>query len=96
MTEYLLAIDQGTTGTTALLIDRQLRVHGKVNVEFAQIYPQPGWVSHNPLAIWNSALDAIAQVLRKFHVSGDQIAGIGITTTSTVSGGQRVSILALA
>ena len=79
MTDFLLAIDQGTTGTTALLIDRALRVHGKVNVEFTQIYPQPGWVSHDPLAIWQSALDAIAQVLARTGVSGAQIAGIGIT-----------------
>ncbi len=79
MTDFLLAIDQGTTGTTALLIDRSLRVHGKVNVEFPQIYPRPGWVSHDPLAIWQSALDAIAQVLAQTGVAGNQIAGIGIT-----------------
>ncbi len=79
MSEFLLAIDQGTTGTTALLIDRSLRVHGKINVEFPQIYPQPGWVSHDPLAIWQSALDAIAQVLALTGVTGGQIAGIGIT-----------------
>ena len=79
MTDFLLAIDQGTTGTTALLIDKQLRVHGKVNVEFPQIYPQPGWVSHDPQAIWQSALDAIAQVFQATGVSGAQIAGIGIT-----------------
>ncbi len=78
MTDFLLAIDQGTTGTTALLIDRSLRVHGKVNVEFPQIYPRPGWVSHDPLAIWQSALDAIAQVLAQTGVAGNQIAGIGI------------------
>ena len=79
MTDFLLAIDQGTTGTTALLIDRALRVHGKVNVEFPQIYPQPGWVSHNPEAIWESALAAIAKVLALTGIDGAQIAGIGIT-----------------
>ena len=79
MTDFLLAIDQGTTGTTALLIDRHLRVHGKVNVEFPQIYPQPGWVSHSPEAIWQSALSAIAQLLQATAVTGAQIAGIGIT-----------------
>jgi glycerol kinase len=79
MTHYLLAIDQGTTGTTALLIDKKLRVHGKVNVEFQQTYPQPGWVSHDPLLIWQSALDAIAQVFEATGVTGAQIAGIGIT-----------------
>ncbi len=79
MTDFLLAIDQGTTGTTALLIDRSLHVRGKVNAEFPQIYPQPGWVSHDPAAIWQSALDAIARVLQVTGVKGEQIAGIGIT-----------------
>ena len=79
MGEYLLAIDQGTTGTTALLIDRTLRVVGKVNVEFPQIYPQPGWVSHDPQAIWQSATDAMARVLATTGIAGTEIAGVGIT-----------------
>lgn len=76
---YLLAIDQGTTGSTALLIDRSLRVVGKANREFPQIFPQPGWVSHDPEAIWQSCLRAIADVLVQTGTSGEQIAAIGIT-----------------
>lgn len=76
---YLLAIDQGTTGSTALLIDRSLRVVGKANREFPQIFPQPGWVSHDPEAIWQSCLQAIADVLAQTGASGEQIAAIGIT-----------------
>jgi glycerol kinase len=87
MKNYVLAIDQGTTGSTALLIDRELRVVGKVNCEFPQLYPQPGWVSHDPEAIWSSCLDAIAGVLTATGVSGSAIAAIGITNqreTTTV------------
>ncbi len=87
MKHYVLAIDQGTTGSTALLIDRELRVVGKVNREFPQIYPQPGWVSHDPEAIWSSCLDAIAGVLQATGVKADDIAAIGITNqreTTTV------------
>lgn len=79
MSQYLLALDQGTTGSTALLIDRSLQVIGKVNREFAQKYPQPGWVGHDPEAIWQSCLDAMAALLAETGVQGSQIAGIGIT-----------------
>lgn len=79
MAQYLLAIDQGTTGSTALLIDRQLRVAGKCNREFPQIYPQPGWVEHDPEAIWQSCLDAVAGVLAETGVAATEIAAIGIT-----------------
>lgn len=79
MSKYLLALDQGTTGSTALLIDRQLRVLGKVNREFPQIYPQPGWVAHDPEAIWSSCLQAIAGVLAETGVVAADIAAIGIT-----------------
>ncbi|MSQ82572.1 MAG: glycerol kinase [Myxococcales bacterium] len=79
MSQYILAIDQGTTGSTALLIDRQLRVVGKVNREFPQIYPQPGWVEHDPEAIWASVVEAIGAVLAQTGVTSSEIAGIGIT-----------------
>ncbi|MEY3015080.1 MAG: hypothetical protein RIT45_3815 [Pseudomonadota bacterium] len=78
-TRYILSLDQGTTGTTALLVGRDLRIHAKVNVEFPQIYPQPGWVEHDPEAIWQSTLDAIAAVLAKARVSAESIEAIGIT-----------------
>jgi glycerol kinase len=79
MGQHLLAIDQGTTGTTALVLSRDLRVLGKVNVEYSQIYPQPGWVSHDPEAIWRSTLDAVAGALQVARVEGTDIAAIGIT-----------------
>lgn len=79
MAELLMAIDQGTTGTTVLILDPALRVLGKVNREFPQIYPQPGWVEHDPEAIWASTTACIQQALVAAGVSGSDIAAIGIT-----------------
>ncbi|MBM4343633.1 MAG: glycerol kinase GlpK [Deltaproteobacteria bacterium] len=77
--QFLLALDQGTTGSTALVIDRHLRVVGKVNQEFPQIYPKPGWVEHDPEAIWQSILGAVRGVLAQTGIDPAAIAGIGIT-----------------
>jgi len=79
MMHYILAIDQGTTGTTALLIDRDLSIRGKVNVNFPQHYPQPGWVEHDPEEIWFSVLQAIRRLLQETAVPAGEIAAIGIT-----------------
>ncbi len=79
MTRYVLAIDQGTTGSTALLVDESLRVVAKVNREFEQIYPQPGWVEHEPEAIWASVRAAVTQALAQGNVEPGQLAAIGIT-----------------
>jgi glycerol kinase len=76
---YLLAIDQGTTGSTALLIDNELTIRGKVTVDFPQHYPQPGWVEHDPEEIWFSVLQAIRRLLQETAVAAAEIAGIGIT-----------------
>jgi len=79
MSRYILAIDQGTTGTTALLIDHALNVRGKTTVDFPQHYPQPGWVEHDPEEIWFSATQAIRRVLQNTTTGPDRIAAIGIT-----------------
>lgn len=77
---FYLAIDQGTTGTTAILIDaKNFDFVEKVNQEFRQIYPRPGWVEHNLNEIWQSVEATIEQVLKKANVSANQIVGIGIT-----------------
>jgi glycerol kinase len=77
--ELILAIDQGTTGTTCVLLDRALTVRAKVNREYPQIYPQPGWVEHDPEAIWKSVTITIEAVLAEAGASGKDVAGIGIT-----------------
>jgi glycerol kinase len=59
----ILAIDQGTTGTTCLLVDEELNIHGRGYAEVPQHYPQPGWVEHDPEEIWQSVLTAAEQAL---------------------------------
>jgi len=76
---YVLSIDQGTTGSTVVVLDEQIRVLAKVNQEFPQIYPQPGWVEHDPEAIWSSVLTALRRALDEAKIDTAQIAGIGIT-----------------
>jgi len=77
--DYLLAIDQGTTGTTVLVLDRTLNVLGRGYSEIPQIYPRPGEVEHDPAAIWSSVTGAIAAALRQASVAATGIAAIGIT-----------------
>ncbi len=75
----ILAIDQGTTGTTALLIDKNLKILGKVTVDFSQIFPKSGWVEHNLDDIWKSVLQSIKQLLQKTRKDPKKIEAIGIT-----------------
>ena len=79
MTEYILAIDQGTTGTTALLVGHDLRIHGRQTVDFQQHFPRPGWVEHDPEQIWVSVRKAILYLLESTGVATGQIQAIGIT-----------------
>jgi glycerol kinase len=79
MSRFVMAIDQGTTGTTVLILDEALEVRAKVNREFPQIYPKPGWVEHDPEEIWKSTLGSIADALAQSKISGKDIAAIGIT-----------------
>ena len=79
MSRYILAIDQGTTGSTALIIDETMHVLGRSNHEFPQIYPQAGWVEHDPESILKSVQDAIADALVQAQIDAKEIAGIGIT-----------------
>ena len=79
MTDYILAIDQGTTGSTALLVGHDLRVHAQQTVDFPQHFPQPGWVEHDPEEIWASVRQAIVSLLESSGVPTGRIAAIGIT-----------------
>lgn len=76
---YILAIDQGTTGTTALLLDSVGSVLGRTSREIAQLYPEPGWVEHSPREILESCLHVSDELLRETGVSHGQIHAIGIT-----------------
>ncbi len=72
----ILSIDQGTTGTTVILVDHQGEIQAKAYREFKQIYPQPGWVEHDPNEIWQTVVDCIQEVLVTFQGT---IEAVGIT-----------------
>lgn len=76
---FLLALDQGTTSSRAIVFDHQGRVCGMAQQEFAQIYPQPGWVEHDPLAIWQSQCSTAQQAIAAAGLSPQDIRGLGIT-----------------
>ncbi len=83
--ELILAIDQGTTGTTCLLVDRDLAVVARANQEFPQHFPRPGWVEHDPDEVWSSVCQAIAAVLERSGVDPARIVALGITNQRETS-----------
>ncbi|MBS7458602.1 glycerol kinase GlpK [Coralloluteibacterium stylophorae] len=76
---YILAIDQGTTSSRAILIDHDGNVAGTAQREFTQLFPKPGWVEHNPREILSSVLTTATEVLTRSDVDAAEIAAIGIT-----------------
>jgi len=85
MAQHILALDQGTTSSRAILFDRAGRVVGAAQEEFPQIYPQPGWVEHDPEAIWRTQLSTARQALAKAQTEAPQVAAIGITNQRETS-----------
>src|SRR5579883_2177393 len=79
MARHVVAIDQGTTGTTVLVLDEKLALRGRGYREIPQIYPQPGWVEHDPEAIWSSVVGALGEALAAAKIAKDEVAAIGIT-----------------
>jgi glycerol kinase len=77
--QFILALDQGTTSSRAILFDRAGHIHGAAQQEFRQIFPNPGWVEHDAGEIWTSQLSVAQQVLREHHLTAADIAAIGIT-----------------
>src|SRR5262250_1379368 len=76
---FVLALDQGTTGSTALVVDADGVVRSRGYAEVSQHYPQPGWVEHDPEELWTTVERAATQALKAAGVSGDDVAAIGIT-----------------
>lgn len=76
---FLLAIDQGTSSSRSVVYDHGARVVAAAQQEFAQIYPQPGWVEHDPEAIWSSVRETMSGALQKAAVTAADITAIGIT-----------------
>jgi glycerol kinase len=77
--KYILALDQGTTSSRALVIDKEGTICSAAQKEFQQIFPQAGWVEHDPNEIWSSQAGVAAEALAKLNITGSQIAAIGIT-----------------
>ena len=79
MGRYVIALDQGTTSSRCILFDQQGNICSVAQREFPQIYPQPGWVEHNPMEIWSSQLSVTMEAMGKIGAHYSDIAAIGIT-----------------
>lgn len=79
MSQYILAFDQGTTSSRAIVFDRLGNIKSVAQKEFTQFFPQPGWVEHDALEIWSTQLGVAAEAVIKAHLSMKDIAAIGIT-----------------
>ena len=79
MNKFILALDQGTSSSRAIVFDRNGQTRAVAQKEFTQIFPKPGWVEHNPMEIWSSQASVIAEAITSIDINGLDIAGIGIT-----------------
>ena len=79
MTKYIAAIDQGTTSTRCMIFNHRGEVIGSHQLEHAQIYPNPGWVEHDPLEIWDRTQDVIRGAMQKAGLVASDLAAMGIT-----------------
>ena len=79
MEKYILALDQGTSSSRAIVFDHEGNIRSTAQMEFTQYFPKPGWVEHNPMEIWSSEAAVIAEAITKIGINGLDIAGIGIT-----------------
>lgn len=79
MAKYVMALDQGTTSSRAIIFDENGSIVSVANKEFTQIYPKPGWVEHDPMEIWGSQIGVAKEAIEKAGISPEDIAAIGIT-----------------
>lgn len=79
MEKYMMALDQGTTSSRCILFNKAGEIISVAQQEFKQIYPQPGWVEHDPLEIWTTQMSVAIAAMGKAGVTAEQISGIGIT-----------------
>ena len=76
---HILALDQGTTSSRAIVFDHEGRPVAVAQKEFAQTYPQPGWVEHDPMEIWSSQSATAAEALARANLTGESVAAVGVT-----------------
>lgn len=79
MKNYIMALDQGTTSSRCILFNKEGRIASVSQREFAQIFPRPGWVEHDPMDIWASQISVAAEAMSKIGINAEEIAAIGIT-----------------
>ena len=79
MKKYVIALDQGTTSSRAIIFDKDQNILDISQKEFTQIYPHEGWVEHNPMEIWSSQYGVLQEVLAKSNITQEEVAAIGIT-----------------
>ncbi|GAB4554105.1 MAG: glycerol kinase GlpK [Anaerolineae bacterium] len=79
MASYILALDQGTTSSRAILFDRDGKIIAVAQKEFQQIYPKPGWVEHNPMDIWSTQVGVAREAIARAGINAKDVAGIGVT-----------------
>lgn len=79
MGKYIMAFDQGTTSSRCILFDKKGQIMSMAQKEFTQIYPNPGWVEHNPMEIWSSQLAVATEAMAMVGAEAEDISGIGIT-----------------
>ncbi|MBT3243413.1 MAG: glycerol kinase GlpK [Bacteroidetes bacterium] len=79
MQKYILALDQGTTSSRAIVFDHDGAIKSLAQKEFEQIFPKPGWVEHDPNEIWSSQAAVVAEAISKIGINGKNLAAIGIT-----------------
>jgi glycerol kinase len=76
---FVLALDQGTTSSRAIVFDESGAARGAAQAEFRQIFPQPGWVEHDPEEIWRSQLEVAREAIANARISARELTAIGIT-----------------
>ena len=79
MEKYILALDQGTSSSRAIVFDHEGNIRSVAQKEFTQHFPRPGWVEHDPMDIWSSEASVVAEAITKMDINGKSIAAIGIT-----------------
>src|SRR5687768_13937151 len=79
MSQFILALDQGTTSSRAILFDKKGNIVSVAQKEFKQIFPQPGWVEHDPMEIWSSQVTVATEAIVQKNYTPSDVAAIGIT-----------------
>ena len=79
MKQYIMALDQGTTSSRCIIFDKNGSMKSVAQKEFTQIYPNPGWVEHDPMEIWSTQISVATEAMAKLGISAEEIASIGIT-----------------